>query len=253
VVEIHLLGGAAVLRDRHVVRERSWDRGRVRELCCYLALVEDSSRDLASERLWPDLSSAAAARNLRVTLTYLLDVLHPDRGRGEGSDLITEQDGAIRLARTDRLRIDVRELFTRSRAVLSAAKSGDDHTLLREARQLVRLPTGAILGGAGGAWLEAYEQSRREQVLRAVSAASPVVLRAGDAELAEALARRGVAEDPWAERLHQMVARACLARDDLDAARRALRRALDVITELEVRPERATLDLARQVGIEIPA
>ncbi len=252
VLEIRLLGGATVLRDRRVVREQAWERGRVRELCCYLALVDDSSRTLASERVWPDLSSAAAAKNLRVTLTYLLDVLDPDRERGEGSDLITDQDGTISLARTDRLRIDLRELLTRGRAVLRAAQAGDDHAVLREARLLVRLPTGPILGGATvGSWLDSHEQSRRELVLRAVSAAGPVVLRAGNAELAEMLARRGLEEDPWAERLHQTVARACLARDDIDAARRVLRRALEMIGELEVRPERATLDLARQVGIDI--
>ena len=193
VVELRLLGGAAVLRDREVVREPAWERVRVRELCCYLALVEDSSRDLASERLWPDLPAAAASKNLRVTLTYLLDVLDPDRGRGTGSDLVTEQDGTIRLARTDRLRIDLRELLTRSRLVLRSARAGDDHALVREARLLVRLPRGVVLGGATlGAWFEPLDESRRELVLRAVSAAGPVVLRAGDSDLAEALARRGL-------------------------------------------------------------
>jgi DNA-binding SARP family transcriptional activator len=250
VVEIRLLGGASVRTDRQVVRAKAWERGRVRELCCYLALVADSSRDLAAERLWPDLSGDAAAKNLRVTLSYLLDVLDPDRARGVGSDLVSEVDGTLAFAHTERLRIDVRELLAHSRGVLAATTAGDERALVREARLLARVPRGALLGGAAlGSWVEPYEQARRELVLRAVSAGGPVVLRIGDADLAEALARRGLDEDPWAERLHQLVVRACLARDDLDAARRALRQAFAVIAELDVRPERATLDLARQVGI----
>ena len=42
-------------------------------------------------------------------------------------------------------------------------------------------------------------------------------------------------------------------RDDLDGARRALRDALARLGELEVAPERATLELARSIGVERPA
>jgi hypothetical protein len=79
--------------------------------------------------------------------------------------------------------------------------------------------------------------------------AGPVALASRLPGLAEDLGRRGLDEDPWGERLHQMVVRARLMRDDLDGARRALRSALRVLGDLGVRPEPATEALTRQLGI----
>jgi DNA-binding SARP family transcriptional activator len=250
VVEVRLLGGAVVLLDRRPTDHRSWERARVRELCLYLALVADSSRDLAADRLWPALSSDAAAKNLRVTLSYLLDVLDPGRERGAGSDLVVDRAGVLALATGPRLSIDVRDQDRMMREVLEAAAVRDRAGVLGAARRLVRLPRGPLLGGAAlGPWVEPIIRERRDLLLRAAAAAGPTALRAGDTDLAEALARRGLDEDPWAERLHQLMVRAALARDDLDGARRSVRDALAALDELGAEPEPATLDLARQVGL----
>jgi hypothetical protein len=123
--------------------------------------------------------------------------------------------------------------------------------VVRAARGFVRIPGGDLLGGvAAGEWIEQADEDRAEQVLRAGLAGGPVLLRAGHPDLAEAIAQRGLIEDPWAERLHQVVVRARLARDDLDGARRSLRRALRALADLAVRPEPATVELARLVGID---
>lgn len=249
VVELQLLGGAEVRRNRRPVEHRNWERGRVRELCLFMALNRTGSRDLAADLLWPDLASAAAAKNLRVTLSYLLDVLDPDRPKGSGSTLV--EDGAVlRLVDADDLRIDVRDLLVQAQAVLRSAAADDPVGVVGAARRLVRGPRGRPLGGTTvGDWAAEYDEIRRDLVLRAVAVAGPVALDRGLPVLAEELGRRGLEEDPWAERLHQMVVRSRLLRDDLDGARRALRDALEVLGELGVRPEPTTERLARQLGV----
>jgi len=250
LVELQLLGAATARRGRRVVDHRAWDRGRVRELCLHLALIDDSSRDLAAGRLWPDLAPDAAARNLRVTLTHLLDVVDPRRPRGSGSDLIDDRHGVVRFASSDRLRIDIRRSADAARAIVDAAAAGDDSKLLASARRLAREPSGQFLAGSTiGEWIEPYSRIWTDLLLRATSSAAPAALRAGDPDLAEELARRGLELDPWAERLHQLLVRARLARDDLDGARRAWREAIAQLDELGVRPERETVRLGAELGI----
>lgn len=250
VIELELLGAAMVRRARREVRHRAWDRGRVRELCLHLALIDDSSRELTAGRLWPELAPEAASRNLRVTLSHLLDVLDPERPKGSGSDLVEEAQGLLRFASTDRLRIDVRRAAEAAHRIVDADAAGDERSLLAAARRLAREPSGRFLAGSViGEWIEPYERLRTDLLLRAVAAAAPAALRAGDPDLAEELARRGLEFDPWAERLHQLLVRARLARDDLDGARRAWREAIAQLDELGVSPERETVRLGSELGL----
>jgi DNA-binding SARP family transcriptional activator len=251
VVELRLLGRAEVRIDGRAVDHRNWDRARVRELCLHLSLVRTAPRDLVAQRLWPDLTSDAAARNLRVTLSYLLDVLEPERPKGKGSRLVIDR-GSLTFADVDDLRIDVRQQVDAARTVLDALGMANEADVVSSARHLLQVDGGPLLGGAAaGEWLEVHDEERRSAVLRAVAGAGPVALASGHPDVAEGLGRLGLVEDPWAERLHQLVVLACLARDDLDGARRALRQALTVLDELGVRPERRTGDLARRLGMSI--
>ncbi|MGN6696446.1 MAG: AfsR/SARP family transcriptional regulator, partial [Aquihabitans sp.] len=250
-VELRLLGAPTVLHDGRDIGHPDWERARVRELCLHLALVTTSARDQVAARLWPDLGRDAANRNLRVTLSYLLNVLDPGRPKGTASALVDDAAGTLSLSSSPRLRIDVRETSVWSEQIRIGAASGDASAVVRAARRLARVPGGDLLGGvAAGEWIERADEARAEQVLRASLTGGPVLLRAGHPDLAEAIAQRGLVEDPWAERLHQVVVRARLAGDDLDAARRALRRALKALHDLGVQPEPATLELARLVGID---
>jgi DNA-binding SARP family transcriptional activator len=254
VVEVDLLGAAAIRRDGTPVHHRAWERSRVRELAAHLALVGASPREQLAADLWPELDAAAAAKNLRVTLTYLLDVIDPDRAKGEGSRLIVDQGGVLGLVDDASLRIDLRDQVREARAILVADARGDDPAVVAAARRLVRRGDGPLLGGVAlGDWVDPHERERATVLLRAVAAAGAAALRVGDPVLAEDLGRRGLRLDPWAERLHQLVVRACLARDDLDGARRELRHAASTLADLGVRPEPATWALARQVGLRLDA
>ena len=253
-VELRLLGTPAVLIDGQRTNPPGWERSRVRELALHLALVTSSSRDHIAARLWPDLDRGAANRNLRVTLTYLLDVLDPDRQKGTTSELVDDAAGTLSLRSSPRMRIDVRVSTELAEEIRRAALAGDPNRVVRAARELVRIPGGSLLGGSSvGEWVVEADAARADNVLRAGLAGGPVLVRSGHPDLAEAIAQLGLSEDPWAERLHQVVIRARLAQDDLDGARRALRRAFAALDDLHVRPEPATVELARLVGIDADA
>ncbi len=114
------------------------------------------------------------------------------------------------------------------------------------------MPRGRVLAGATvGSWADDYLRERREVLLRTIGIAASVALRAGHGDLAAQLAAIGLDEDPWGERLHQLAVHACMARDDLDAARRAMRRCVSALDELAMRPEDATADLAYDLGIQL--
>jgi len=250
VVELRLVGSPEVHVDGRPVEHRSWERARVRELSLYLAVVPPASRDLAAERLWPELSGDAAQRNLRVTLTYLLDVIDPGRPRGGGSRLIAERGGTISLAEAPWMRVDLRDEERWATRLLTAAAAGDGAGTLAAARGLDRGSGGRTLAGAAvGAWFEPFESRRHDRLLGALAAGAEAALEAGEAALAERLAERGLTEDPWAERLHQLAIRARMERDDLDGARRALRRARRALDELGLHPEAPTRRLARDLGV----
>ncbi|MEZ5138356.1 MAG: BTAD domain-containing putative transcriptional regulator [Acidimicrobiales bacterium] len=251
VVELRLLGRASVTIDRRRVPASPWERGRVRELTRHLVLAPSSARDLVADRLWPELTSEAAARNLRVTLSYLRNALDPDRAAPD-DPLVVEDEGSLRLAESPRLRIDLRDEAAVLDALQDAAAIDDTAGLLAAARRLRRLPSGPPLAGAAvGSWAEPLLRRRRDELLGAVARVAPVALDAGDGDLAEALVQRGLALDPWSERLHQLLVRSRAERDDLDGARRALRDAQRQLAELGVVPERATVELARTIGIEL--
>jgi hypothetical protein len=155
----------------------------------------------------------------------------------------------IGFSASPRLWIDVRAAAAAAEEVRIGVATGDDVALVRGARTLVRLPPGDLLGGARPVWTEPMDADRREVALRAATVGAPRLLDLAHHDLAEALARRGIAEDRWAERLHQVVVRVRLAEDDLDGARRAMRRCLDALAEIAAAPELDTRDLAQRIGL----
>jgi len=88
-----------VIRTATLVREcipydhRAWGRARGRELFLHLAIVENATRSFFAASLWPDLVDQDAGRNLRVTLSHLLDVLDQERTRASGSPFIIDSEG----------------------------------------------------------------------------------------------------------------------------------------------------------------
>ncbi len=84
-LEISVLGPLTVAFDGVAASAPELRRTRVRALLSLLVIHGTLTRDLVTELLWPDHSAAAGARNLRVTLTYLRQLLEPERPSGEAS------------------------------------------------------------------------------------------------------------------------------------------------------------------------
>ena len=252
-VHLRLLGGARVDRDRRVTDVAAWQRGRVRELALHLAVRRTVGRDVVAAALWPDLDAAAANRNLRVTLSHLLDVLDPQRSRGQGSEVIVDTGGRLHLADVVWLRVDVQELERCAEDVTSSAAVGDVSGALAASRRLLRFGDGPLLGGAPASeWLEPVRRHLDELVLRAAETGADLALANGEGGLAAELGRRMVVLDPWSEQAHRMIIAAHLGDGDFDRARRAAADTLRMLGELELAPQAETVELAHRAGWRQP-
>ena len=88
------------LRRRRRPAPSELRRTRVRTLLALLVVHGTLTRDAAIELLWPDHDAAGGARNLRVTLTYLRQLLEPERPAGEASFHLRADANAITLHRS---------------------------------------------------------------------------------------------------------------------------------------------------------
>jgi LuxR family maltose regulon positive regulatory protein len=249
-VAVRLLGGSSVTIDGRLVDHAAWNRGRVRELALHLAVVEGAGRERVAAALWPDLGDAAAAKNLRVTLTYLLDVIDPLRPRGRGSEFVLDGAGELRLAHGPRLRVDIVTLVDSAGAVVAAGAADDRLVVLSAARRMLGAGSGPVLGGSQvGEWFDAVHRRIDDLVLRAISIGGAAAAAGGDHELAFRLGSRGLEIEPWSERSHELVVGARLALGDLDGARRALHTATTELQGLGIEPSRALIELMWRAGM----
>ena len=246
---VSLFGIGAVRREHRVVDHAAWQRSRVRELCLYLAVVEQAPRAQVAATLWPDRDERSAGQNLRVTLSHLLDVLDPDRERAQGSRLLRETSGAIRLDPNSGLRVDVWEVQRHAEFVL-AAPEDQRAPVLAHARRLLALRTGPLLNATPiGEWCSPYRRRLDDLVLGAASRAGGLALYGTDLRLAVDLGRLALTIDPWSEAGHRLVIEGQLAQGDLDGARRAQLEAISLLDELGVAPGRAIVLLGYRLGL----
>ncbi|RKT66966.1 hypothetical protein DFJ66_0132 [Saccharothrix variisporea] len=104
---VEVLGALRVTRDGEVVEAPELRRLRVRQLLGALVLRPVLTREQVFALCWPDLDVGDAARNLRVTLTYLRRVLEPDRARGAAGFHLRAEGDTLRLVRSPWLEVDL--------------------------------------------------------------------------------------------------------------------------------------------------
>ncbi|MEV6717109.1 hypothetical protein AB0M48_34345 [Lentzea sp. NPDC051208] len=228
-IGIEVLGPMRVTRNGVATDAPELRRARVRQLLGLLTLRTVLSREQAMFLLWPELDSACAARNLRVTMTHLRRLLEPGRAGGEASYFLRSDDETIRLVRSDRLTVDLwsfQELGPGEAVPLWRSEPLTDLADLCEA-EIAQIRT------------------RHVQNLLVLG---ELGLVAGDAAEAHHLAERALALEPFEPRGHRLALAAALRARDPRRMAKTRARVLDSLRQLGVGPDPATEILLRQAA-----
>src|SRR5687767_10729943 len=115
-LQVDLLGQFRVVADGRVVPAEHWRRSRSLALVKLLALAEGHRlhREQAMEALWPELSPAAAAANLRKAVHFARRTLG-------AHDVIAADLEVLALAPNDELVVDADVFQAEARAALRSA------------------------------------------------------------------------------------------------------------------------------------
>ena len=205
-VRLDVLGSAVVrVADTDEISDH-WNRERVRSLLLYLVLHGPAPREQIVEALWPHLDRSAADRNLRVTLTYLNQVLEPGRQNGEAVFFVRQRGSTLALAGGPHLEVDLHE-FT---SLVDGAEDADHRGLPTVALELFEraldLWRGPCLSDV--AYEEWAQAARRELTARFIAATLRVAelhLAGGRTRRAAERARRVLAVDEWSEPAHRIL------------------------------------------------
>jgi LuxR family maltose regulon positive regulatory protein len=248
-LEISVLGPLQVVFAGLPVAPAELRRARVRTLLSLLVVHPVLSRERATDLLWPDLPARDGARNLRVTLTYLRQLLEPGRPVGEASFHLRADGSTIALHRSQYLVVDLWELRRLRRAADQNRGHGDPErtiALLDAATAWWRAEPLVDLGTVVG--LDYEVEHVRVMQLDSLLELGELRLVRGDADKARTDAERALALDPYSERAHRLAIAAAFRSHDLPRTDAARRRALMMLAELGAAPEAATAILLRQVG-----
>lgn len=121
-VEIRLLGGFSVLCDGQALDDRAW-RGRKAQSLVKLLAVEPSHRlhrEQIADRLWPDLDTEAADRQLHKAIHAARRALEPALESGVESRYVTTRDRMVALEPASGVQIDADEFEVAAEAALAA-------------------------------------------------------------------------------------------------------------------------------------
>ena len=250
ITRIEVLGPLQLLVGGSPVDRTEQRRTRVRELLALLVVRTKVDRDRAMDLLWPDLTPADAARNLRVTLTHLRRMLEPDRGRGEDTFHVRVDATHIRLVASSQLAVDLWELREHLNAAAAARAAGDVAAEARHLREAVGLWRADPLCDLDRVPDLAIEVDHlRMQLVDAALTLGELSLAHGDPAAALNCADRALATDPYEERALRLLIAAHLQRGDRAKVRLAVQRTLGALCQLGAQPHRQTAILLGQARL----
>ncbi|MGH9116366.1 MAG: BTAD domain-containing putative transcriptional regulator [Acidimicrobiales bacterium] len=250
ITRVEVLGPLRLLVDGQPVERPESRRARVRELLALLVVFGSIGRERAMDLLWPELAPADAARNLRVTLTYLRRWLEPERGRGEAGFHVRVEGEQIRLASSDRLTVDAWEAHDHLQAAGAARRVGDVAEQARHIELALELWRGMpLIDFERLAEIATEAEHLRVRLADAALALGELRLAEGDTTGTIACAEKVLAANPYAERALRLLLAAHVQRGDRLRARTASRRTLAALAELGLPPQPETAILLRQAGL----
>jgi len=248
-VELSVLGPTTLRRAGRVVDHPHWRRERVRALLLVLLARGGGTRDELAGALWPDLDTPAALRNLRVTLSYLLAVLEPDRRDGSPSFFVRTDGATLRLTTHGWLAVDARRLEDLLDRAAESERSGEPSAALDLYRRGIDLYRGPYLTDAGyEEWALPHRDRLSARFVAAAVRAGELTLAAGNPDEALQMAARALETEPWSEPAHRLMVASHLARGDRAAARRAMETCLAQLADLGVPPTEDTEVVLRAIA-----
>jgi DNA-binding SARP family transcriptional activator len=247
-LELRVLGPMELRRDGLVVPARELRRERVRRLLGYLLVHDRPARAAVAADLWPDLDEAAAGRNLRVTLTYLLDLLEPERNELDPPYFVRSTGSVLHLVVDGALDVDVLRFERHLDEAARLERQGVPSAALAAYQQALDLwRTDYLPDVTGGDWLDWERERLRGRFVAAAVRAGELLLARGDTAASRPLAERALRVDSWSESAYQLLVATLLETGDLVEARRRLRRCSQMLTELGVPAQPRTVALARRL------
>jgi DNA-binding SARP family transcriptional activator len=223
-------------------------RKRLRALLAYLVSHRKTDRATIMTALWPDLGERAASNNLAVTLTYVLGALEPERAAGEPAYLVRIEGRSVWLVTGSHLQVDVDRFDHHLAEAARAEAAGTPSAALDHNLAAVELYRGELYADVPEAdWMVLDREHYRTRFVSAAVRAGQLLLGRGDTDQAEAVARRALAADPWAEEAYGVLVTAAVTTGDRSGARRLLDHCLAALADIGVEPSEATQQLRRRI------
>ena len=246
-LRIEILGPLRILRDGVPVHAPELRRRRVRELLAVLAVHAVVDRTTLMDLLWPDLDPPAAARNLRVTLTYLRRLLEPDRPSGEAGYHLRCSRDRVQLVTSKALAVDLTELRDHLTAARRARTLGEPAAADAHLTSAIQLWRGDPLTELSA--VPAFAE-RTTAILTELTETALTLgerrLAEGDTAAARQLAHRAFTAEPYGERCMRLLLAAETKHRDPIAVGKAVQRVREALTALGTPPEPATTIVLRQ-------
>jgi len=252
LARIEVLGPARVHIGGALVQNAATRRARVRQLLALLAVEPNLRRERAMALLWPDLDQASAARNLRVTLTYLRQVFRdqPSGDQAPDTRFLLVDSSSIRLLTHPGLEVDLWQLHTH---LAAAERAWADGNPAEHAQALAA--AAALWQGEPLVELQDLEELSGE-LTRVRTALIDVTLALGEVRLsegrtAEAMrsAQTALAADPYNERAHRLALATQIHLGDHGAAAGSAQRMTAALAEAGVAPSPTTQILLRRLDL----
>ncbi|MEE4194940.1 MAG: BTAD domain-containing putative transcriptional regulator [Anaerolineae bacterium] len=169
---VQTLGQFEVWRGGYRIEMQEWKREKSRQFFQILVANREKwlSRDLILTMLWPDTPTETAARNLKVVLNQLNQVLEPDRPRGTPPFFVERSHELYRLNPNATILIDA-EVFEK--------EAGENQ--LSALEDAIQLYQGRYFEGSTvQEWLTVEEQYYHQQFLMAAERLTNLLLERND-------------------------------------------------------------------------
>ena len=227
-------------------------RSRVRTLLALLVLRGPMRRERVADLLWPDLEPAAAAQNLRVTLSRLRRLVEPDRAPGQPTERIRSPADSIELAGPPLVDTDLGRFHRCVATADQAQRIGDSTEEAASLARAVDLWRGEPLVDLAAveelsSEVEYLQRSLVDQCLRL----GELLLVAGRFDESLHCAERSVLASPYSERAHRLAIACHLQRHDHAGLESAVGSTQTMLADLGVEPDDATQMLLRRAATRL--